>query len=68
MANKNVKMNSLSTNVRYIKARQRGTLVLLTAFWHLAPNATKNIVLNRFFKPISYALTPLERRFLENGT
>lgn len=68
MAKKIVKMNSLSTNVRYIKARQRGTHVLLTAFWHLAPNATKNIVLNRFFKPISYALTPLERQFLENGT
>lgn len=68
MAKKIVKTNSLSTNVRYIKARQRGTHVLLTAFWHLAPNATKNIVLNRFFKPISYALTPLERQFLENGT
>lgn len=68
MAKKIVKMNSLSTNVRYIKTRQRGTHVLLTAFWHLAPNATKNIVLNRFFKPISYALTPLERQFLENGT
>lgn len=68
MAKKIVKTNLLSTNVRYIKARQRGTHVLLTAFWHLAPNATKNIVLNRFFKPISYALTPLERQFLENGT
>ena len=68
MAKKIVKMKSLSTNVRYIKARQRGTHFLLTAFWHLAPNATKNIVLNRFFKPMSYALTPLERQFLENGS
>ena len=45
MAKKGVKMKSLSTNVRYIKAKQRGTHVLLTALWHLAPNATKNIIL-----------------------
>jgi len=68
MAKKIVKMKSLSTNVRYIKAKQRGTHFLLTALWHLAPNATKNILLKRFFKPRSYALTPLERQFLENGT
>ncbi|MDH4205594.1 MAG: alpha/beta hydrolase [Desulfobacteraceae bacterium] len=68
MAKKIVKMKSLSTNVRYIKARQRGTHLLLTALWHLAPNATKNIILKGFFKPMSYALTPLERQFLENGT
>jgi hypothetical protein len=68
MAKKIVKMNSLSTNVRYIKARQRGTHFLLTALWHLSPNATKDIILNRFFKPTSYALTPLERQFLENST
>jgi hypothetical protein len=68
MAKKVVKMKSLSTNVRYIKAKQRGTHVLLTALWHLAPNATKNIILKGFFKPTSYALTPLERQFLENST
>jgi len=69
MAQKNVvKMKSYSTNVRYIKARQRGTHVLLTALWHLAPNSTKNIILKGFFKPTSYALTPLERQFLENST
>ena len=68
MAKKIVKMKSLSTNVRYIKAKQRGTHFLLTALWHLAPNATKNILLKRFFKPRSYAVTPLERQFLENGT
>lgn len=68
MAKKIVKMKSLGTNVRYIKARQRGTHLLLTALWHLAPNATKNIILKRFFKPKSYALTPLEQQFLKNGT
>jgi len=68
MSKKIVKMKSLSTNVRYIKARQRGTYLLLTALWHLAPNATKNIILKRFFKPKSYALTPFEQQFLENGT
>ena len=68
MAKKSVKMKSSSTNVRYIKAKQRGIHFLLTALWHLAPNATKNIILKGFFKPMSYALTPLERQFLENGT
>ena len=68
MAKKAVKMKSLSTNVRYIKAKQRGSHFLLTALWHLAPNATKKIILKGFFKPMSYALTPLERQFLENGT
>jgi len=68
MAKKIIKMKSLSTNVRYINVKQRGIHVLLTALWHLAPNATKNIILKRFFKPRSYALTPLERQFLENGT
>jgi len=61
-------MKSASTNVRYIKARQRGTHLLLTALWHLAPKTTKNILLKRFFKPSSYALTPLERECLEKGT
>jgi hypothetical protein len=45
MAKKIVKMKPISTNVRYIKAKQRGTHVLLSALWHLAPNATKNIIL-----------------------
>jgi hypothetical protein len=68
MSKKIVKTKSLSTNVRYIKARQRGTQLLLTALWHFAPNATKNIMLKRFFKPKSYALTPFEQQFLEKGT
>lgn len=68
MAKKMVKMKSVSTNVRYIKAKQRGTHVLLSTLWHLAPNATKKIILNGFFKPTSYALTLLERQFLENAT
>ena len=41
---------------------------MLTALWHLAPKTTKNILLKRFFKPSSYALTPLERECLEKGT
>jgi len=68
MVKKLIKMKSASTNVRYIKARQRGTHLLLTALWHLAPKTTKNILLKRFFKPSSYALTPLERECLEKGT
>ncbi len=68
MAKKVVKMKSLSTNVRYIKAKQKGTHFFLTALWHLAPNTTKNILLKKFFKPASYPLTPLERRYLENST
>jgi len=68
MAKKLIKMKPASTNVRYIKARQRGTHLLLTALWHLAPEATKNILLKRFFKPMSYPLAPLEREYLENGT
>jgi len=63
-----VQTKLVSTNVRYIKFRQRGTHLLLTALWYLAPNATKNIILKRFFKPKSYALTPFEQQFLENGT
>jgi len=61
-------MKSLSTNVRYIGAKQRGTHILLTVLWHFAPNATKNIILKGFFKPTSYAVTPLEKQFLENST
>ena len=68
MAKKIVKIKPVGTNVRYIKARQKGTHLFLTAYWHLAPNATKNIILKRFFKPKSYAPTPLEQQFLENGT
>lgn len=68
MTKKIVQMKSHSTNVRCINAKQRGTHVLLTGLWHLAPNATKRLILKRFFKPRSYALTPLERQFLENGT
>jgi hypothetical protein len=45
MAKKVVKMKSPSTNVRYIKDKQRSTHVLLTVLWYLAPNATKNIIL-----------------------
>jgi pimeloyl-ACP methyl ester carboxylesterase len=68
MAKKIARMKSLSTNVRYVKARQSSTHLLLTGLWHLAPNATKNIILKRFFKPKFYDLTPLEKQFLENGT
>ena len=68
MSKKIVKMKSLSTNVRFIGSRQRGTQLLLTALWHLAPNVTKNIILKRFFKPKSYALTPFEQQYLKNGT
>jgi len=68
MAKKIVKMKSLSTNVRYVGAKQRSTHILLTVLWHLAPNATKNIILKGFFKPTSYAVTPLEKQFLENST
>jgi pimeloyl-ACP methyl ester carboxylesterase len=68
MAKKVVKMKSLSTNVRYIKAKQSGIHVLLTALWHIAPNATKDIILKRFFKPMSYPVTPLEKQYLDNGT
>jgi hypothetical protein len=57
-----------SKNVRYIKAKQKGVHAFLIALWYLAPNITKNVILNRFFKPKSYALTPLETRFLENST
>lgn len=45
MTKKIVKIKLYSTNVRYIKARQRGTHVLLTGLWPLTPNATKNIIL-----------------------
>ena len=48
MAKKVVKMKSISTNVRYIKTVQRGIHVLLTALWHVWPNATKNIVSTGF--------------------
>ncbi len=68
MAKKVFKMQSLSTNVRYIKARRKVTHLLLTVLWHFSPNAAKNIILNSFFKPKSYALTPLEKQFLESST
>ncbi len=68
MTKKIVKMKSSSTNVRYKKAKQRSTLFLLTALWRLAPNVMKDILLKRFFKPMSYALTPFESQYLENGT
>jgi hypothetical protein len=68
MSKKIVKMKTSSTNVRYIKAKQRATHFLLTALWHIAPKTTKNILLKRFFKPSAYALTPLEREYLEKGT
>jgi pimeloyl-ACP methyl ester carboxylesterase len=68
MTKKIVKMKSTSTNVRYKKAKQRGTHFLLTALWRLAPNVTKDMLLKRFFKPMSYAPTPFETQYLENGT
>lgn len=68
MTKKILKIKPQSTNVRYIKVKQKSTHVLLTGLWHLAPNATKNIILKRFFKPRTHALNPLERQFLENGT
>ena len=68
MAKKLIKMKPASTNVRYIKAKQRVMHLLLTTLWHLAPETTKNILLKRFFKPSSYPLTPLEREYLEKGT
>jgi hypothetical protein len=67
MTKKRVNMKSKSTNVRYIKARQRGGHLLLTVLWYLAPGTTKNMLLERFFKPISYAPTPLEIEYLEKG-
>lgn len=67
MSKKLIKLKSSSTNVRYIKIRQTGTHLLLSALWRLAPKTTKNILLKRFFKPMSYALTPLEKQYLENG-
>ena len=68
MSRKRFRMKHSSTNVRYIGARQRGARLLLTAVWHLAPGMTQQILLKRFFKPVSYPLTPLERKYLENGT
>ncbi len=68
MTKKTIKMKSTSTNVRYKKAKQSGTHFLLTALWRLAANMTKDFLLKRFFKPMSYALTPFERQYLENGT
>ena len=68
MTKKTINMKSTSTNVRYKKAKQRGMHFLLTALWRLAPNATKNFLLKRFFKPMSYSLTLFERQYLENGT
>ncbi len=68
MAKKIAKIKPLSTNVRYIKAKQNCTRFFLSALWRVAPNATKNIVLKRFFKPISHPLTPIETQYLENGT
>jgi len=68
MAEKIVKMKSTSTNVRYKKAKQRGTHFLLTKLWRFAPNVTKDFLLKRFFKPLSYPLTPFERQYLKNGT
>ncbi len=68
MTKKVVKVKPQSTNVRYIQVKQRATHVLLTALWHLAPNAAKKIILKEFFRPTSHALTPLERQFLENAT
>ena len=68
MAEKIVKMKSASTNVRYKRAKQRGTHFLLTELWRFAPNVTKDFLFKRFFKPLSYPLTPFEKQYLENGT
>jgi Alpha/beta hydrolase family len=68
MAKKIEKMKSLSTNVRYVKAKQKCTRFFLSALWHIAPDVTKNMVLKRFFKPISQPLTPIETQYLENAT
>ena len=68
MTKKIIKMNPISTNVRYIKAKQKYTHLFLSALWQVAPNATKNIVLKRFFKPFSHPLTPEETQYIEKGT
>jgi hypothetical protein len=68
MAEKIIKMKSASTNVRYKKAKQRGAHFLLKELWRFAPNVTKDFLFKRFFKPMSYPLTPFERQYLENGT
>lgn len=68
MTKKSVKLRSLSTNVRYIKAKQKAAHAFLTALWRLVPLITKSFILNRFFKPRSYDLTPLEKQYLHNST
>ena len=68
MAKKVFKINALSTNVRQIKVKQKCSHFFLSSLWRVAPHATKNIVLNRFFKPISHPLTPMETQYIENAT
>jgi alpha-beta hydrolase superfamily lysophospholipase len=68
MAKKLFKINRSSTNVRYIKAKQKCTHFFLSALWQVAPNATKHIVLKQFFKPLSHPLTPMETQYIENAT
>lgn len=68
MTKKYDRMKLPSTNVRYIKAKQKAAHAFLTALWRLAPRITKSIILSRFFKPRSYDLTPLEKQFLHSST
>ena len=68
MAKNIEKIKSLSTNVRYIKAKQKCTRFFLSALWRVAPDVTKKMVLKRFFKPEIHPLTPIETQYLENAT
>lgn len=67
MAKNLFKIKSVKTNVRNLKVKKRITHFLLSALWHLVPDATKNITAKRFFAPVAYPLTPLERKYLDNG-
>jgi Serine aminopeptidase, S33 len=68
MAKNIEKIKTISTNVRYIKAKQKSTRFFLSTLWHVAPDVTKGMVLKRFFKPISHPPTPIETQYLENAT
>jgi len=62
------KIKMTSTNVRYIRAKQKWSRFFLSALWHVAPDVTKDMVLRQFFKPVIHPLTPIETQYLENAT
>ncbi len=67
MTTKTLNEECLSTNVRLFQVRQKAVHGFLDLLWNFTPTLTKLLVKKVFFTPATYKITPVEKRYLENG-